>query len=77
MGRSMGVEIIATIGGGALVSFFNPYTTITWALGIWLFFIIQSVYFIILENPEIADETTYEPDAFDRARIRAERVLKG
>jgi hypothetical protein len=74
--KSMGGEIIFTMGGGALVACFNPHTTITWALGIWLYFMVQSVYFMFMTDLEIVNDVTYEPDAFNQARMRAERALK-
>ena len=77
IGKSIGGEILFSIGGGALVACFNPHTTLSWALGIWLFFMVQSLYFMFLTGPLISDDTSYEPDAFDQAKMRAEEVLKG
>ncbi len=73
--KSLGAEIIFSIGGGALVAYLNPYSTITWALGIWMFFLIQSLYFLLMTNLE-PEEETLNTDPFEQARIRAEGILK-
>jgi hypothetical protein len=72
--KSLGAEIIFSIGGGFMVAYLNPYSTITWALGIWMFFLIQSLYFILMTNSE--PEELLDTDSFEEARIRAERILK-
>ena len=73
--KSLGAEIIFSIGGGVLVAYLNPYSTITWALGIWMFFLIQSLYFLVMTDfgPE---EEPLNTDPFEEARIRAEGILK-
>jgi len=73
--KSLGAEIIFSIGGGALVAYFNPFSTVTWALGIWMFFLVQSLYFIIVADTGNNDEHLNE-DAFEQARMRAEGILK-
>ena len=76
-GKSIWSDVIFSIGGGALVACLNPLTTISWALGIWLFFMVQSLYFIFLTQSDTINDVFYKPDAFDQARIRAERVING
>lgn len=73
--RSLGVEILFSIGGGALVAYFNPHSTLTWALGIWMFFLIQSLYFTVMTDRE-EDDVAQVIDAFEQARMRAEGLLK-
>ncbi len=73
--KSLGVEIIFSIGGGALVAYFNPHSTLTWALGIWIFFMIQSLYFTIMTDME-KDDAAQAVDVFEQARLRAEGILK-
>jgi len=73
--KSLGVEIIFSIGGGALVAYFNPHSTLTWALGIWMFFLIQSLYFTVMTDMG-EDNVTPPVDAFEQARIKADGILK-
>lgn len=73
--RSLGVELVFSIGGGYLVACFSPCTPITWGLGIWMFFLVQSLYFIVMTAPAEGDEDM-EMDLFEQARIRAENIMK-
>jgi hypothetical protein len=73
--RSLLVELALSVGGGALVAYFHPHSAVTWALGIWLFFLIQSLYFLFMEKaPEDRGNTLIDP--FDQARMRVETILK-
>jgi hypothetical protein len=72
--KSLGAEIIFSIGGGALVVHLNPYSTVTWAIGIWMFFLVQSMYFIVMTDAK-PDKTHINADAFEEARMRAENIL--
>lgn len=67
------LELLLTLAGGWLVMAFAPLTPLQWALGIWLFFVIQSLYFARGQRAEEADEG----DAFETARREAERILSG
>jgi hypothetical protein len=49
--RAVAAEILTVGGGAGLVVLFSPASTITWAIGIWLFFLIQAVYFFIVPAP--------------------------
>lgn len=72
--RSLAAEIVFSIGGGALVVYFAPYSPTTWGLGIFLFFLVQSLYFVVMNEPDTA-EKPINADAFDEARGRAEGIL--
>ncbi len=71
---SIGKELAICFGGVALMAFFSPRTALSWGLGIWLFFLWQSLYFLC-GNP--FHEAEEEPliDRFERARRRAEAIL--
>jgi len=73
--RPLGGEILFSIGGGALVAYFSPYSTATWALGIWMFFLVQSLYFIAMTDFG-SNEEQVNMDAFEQARMRAAGILK-
>ena len=67
-------EIALCSGGGVLVAILTPSTMITWALGVWLFFLIQALYFVIFEINHIEPEGI-QRDQFDQARKQAEKIL--
>lgn len=73
--RSLGAEMVFSIGGGALVAYFAPYSPLTWGLGIWMFFLVQSLYFIVMTDGETGKDAVV-PDAFEQARMRAEGILR-
>ena len=45
-----------------------------WSLGIWLFFLVQTLFFVVGESGGIRPAGAGE-DAFERARREAERIL--
>ena len=69
-------EAITAAGGAALVALLGPANAVTWALCIWLFFLVQALYFFIV--PPRGSKTTDRQDAdpFDRARRAAQRILE-
>jgi hypothetical protein len=73
--RSLFAESALSVGGGALVTCFHPHSAVTWGLGIWLFFLVQSLYFLFMQKaPADGGDTLVDP--FDQARMRAENILK-
>lgn len=71
--RALGAEFGLTFGGAALVAWFTPHSNLTWALGILMFFFVQSLYFVIFENKGIKDKFVVDP--FEEARWAAEKIL--
>ena len=71
--RSLGAEIGLTLGGAALVTWFTPHSNPTWALGVLMFFLVQSLYFVIFENKGINDKFVLDP--FEKAKSAAEKIL--
>ena len=70
--KILGVELLLSLGGAVLVAWFSPHSILTWALGILMFFLIQSTYFVIFEN---SDEEQVSMDPFEEAMIRAEKII--
>ena len=71
-------RLVAEIGLGmgaslamSAVVFTAPLST---ALGIWLFFLIQSLYFVMFEYRQAPDKRV-DVDPFERARMAAEQIL--
>ena len=68
------VEIGLGVGAGLALSAVVSTATISAALGIWLLFLIQALYFVIFEyRQEHANRLDVDP--FDRARMAAEQIL--
>ncbi len=68
-------ELALCLGGAALVAVFAPRTPLSWALGVWLFFLVQSLYFVGQSDGRASRDPGGDP--FEAARRRAERLLGG
>jgi hypothetical protein len=74
--RGMSAEIL-TAGGGAVMMFFlNPVSAVTCALSIWLFFLIQSLFFFIIPPFRKSSAPEGGHDLFETARKEAENILE-
>ncbi len=72
----IGVELLVCFGGGVLVAYFSPHSRVSWAIGIWMFFLVQSLYFVFVGNTgETQDKSATDP--FEHARREAEKILSG
>ena len=74
-GRKLIVELLLCILGGVPAIVFTPAFASAWVLAIWMFFLIQALYFVIFEMKAIAAESPYETDLFERAGRQAEAIL--
>ena len=74
LAQMLSVELLICIGGGALVAYFAPHSALTWAMGIWLFFLVQSLYFVLAGNI-MREENVVRMDPFEEARSQAEQIL--
>ncbi len=73
--KTLGSETILSLGGGALVACFTPHSAITWAMAIWMFFLVQSLYFIFFRETGDVGKKEMKLDPFDRAKGKAEKIL--
>lgn len=64
LGLSSGLPVAASV----------PAATLTGALGVWLFFLIQALYFVVFEYRN-DPATRVELDPFERAKMAAEQIL--
>jgi hypothetical protein len=71
------VEMLLCVLGGVMVAVSNPASAAAWALGIWLFFLLQALYFAIFSNISPISGSQYEQDAdpFEQASRQAEEIL--
>jgi hypothetical protein len=72
--RTICLEAFICFGGGALVTYLSPLGSISWATGIWLFFLVQSMYFVFAGVTNYNEEKI-KADAFDQAKRHAEKIL--
>ena len=71
-----GTEMILGLGNGLLVYGTAPGATLVWALGVWLFFLIQALYFIVFEH-QSDWQAKIKVDPFEKAKMAAEKILSG
>ena len=75
--RAVIAETITICGGVGLVAALNPGTAVTWSLSIWLFVLIQSLYFFIVPSPVTVNAGIAAEDPFERACRKVKRILDG
>ena len=73
--RAVAAEIITVIAGTGLVALLRPGASITWAISIWLFFLVQALYFFIVPVTDPSTTSEVNEDPFEQARREAQRVL--
>lgn len=73
--RVLIIEFFLTLGGAALITCFIPDSMFTWALGIWMFFLVQSLYFVILGDRNLKEKVSADP--FEEAMMQAEKIISG
>lgn len=74
--QSLFRELILCGGGGLVVFLWGPSTPLSWGLGIWLFSLVQALFFTLFE-PVSRSAVTPPPDPFDIALRRIEDLLGG
>jgi hypothetical protein len=76
-GISLAVELALCVAGGAMVAVCAPVSPLGWALAVWMFFLLQALYFVIIDiqDAEPHDNGEIEEDPFERACTQAENIL--
>jgi hypothetical protein len=74
--KRVAAEMGLGLASGLLVSGAVPGVTLVWALGVWLFFLIQALYFVLFEY-QSDSHTKIEVDPFEKAKMAAEKILSG
>ncbi len=74
-GKQILVEVLLCGFGGILVIVFTPESELAWMSSIWMFFLIQALYFLVFEYRAIVPEALNESDPFERASGQAETIL--
>jgi hypothetical protein len=76
-GARLVAEVLLCLLGGALVAVFTPASASAWALGAWMLFLLQALYFVMFGSESVtpADKYAFEVDPFERACRQAEEIL--
>ena len=76
-GTRLVIELLVGLTGGVLVAVFTPGSTLAWVLGVWLFFLLQALCFIIFDGEIRPSQSKFEQeiDPFERAYRGAEHIL--
>ena len=76
-GLSLAVELALCLAGGAMLAVFAPGSALGWALAVWMFFLLQALYFVVfdIQNGEPSDLDEIEEDPFEGACKQAEDIL--
>lgn len=74
--RAMVAETLTAAGGAALVTLLSPASPVAWAVSIWLFFLVQTLYFFIVSPRDRKSADQQDADPFDQARRAAQRILE-
>ena len=74
--RAVAAETITVAGGAGLVALLNPGSAITWSISIWLFFLVQALYFFIIPAADNTPAGRWSPDPFEQAHREALRILE-
>ena len=75
--RTLAREFLVCGGGAALTAAFLPGSPVGWALAVWLFTLIQALFFVLSPGVRSRGAESAEADAFEAARRAAERILHG
>ena len=74
--KRLGAESGLGLASVLLVSGAVPAVTPLWALGVWLFFLIQALYFVLFECKS-GPWPKFAVDPFEKAKMAAEKILSG
>ena len=69
-------EAVLCGGGGLCLMLWNLSTPVSWGLGIWLFGLLQALFFVLFE-PGRPPSEILPLDPFDQALRRIEEILDG
>jgi hypothetical protein len=72
--KRLTAEIGLSLGTALLVFGEAPAVDPVWALGVWLFFLVQALYFVLFDYGR-EQKTQVEVDPFEKSKMAAETIL--
>jgi len=73
--KTLAKEFLVCGGGGLLTTAFHPRTLAEFALAVWLFTLIQALYFVMFPVSSNGVGPGLGTDTFEKARQAAEQIL--
>ena len=73
--KGLAVELLLCCLGAVLIKLFTPGSMLSWVLGVWMFFLVQALYFVFFEQPGNRRAEAGRMDTFERASRQADRIL--
>ena len=70
------IGVTALLAGAGLILLLNPAGAVAWSVSIWLFFLMQALYFFLVPVAETAPVAPCSPDPFEQAQREALRILE-
>jgi hypothetical protein len=74
--RRVGAEALTAAAGLAICAGLRPPGASGWVLAVWMFFLIQALYFVIVEAPPAASGELPVPNPREALRRRAQALLR-
>jgi hypothetical protein len=75
VGIRLMMEILLSFAGGILATAFTPASPLGWALGVWMYFLVQALYFVLVEHVSAPEDYKTDMDPFEKAGRQAEAIL--
>jgi hypothetical protein len=75
--RALAAELMTVLGGAALVLLAGERSSLSWAIAIGLFLLVQALYFFMVPQLSTQEELAVHADPFERAAEEAGKVLDG
>jgi hypothetical protein len=76
-GIKIWLESSLCLTGYGMVIIFSPTTTLTWSMAVWLLFLLQAIYLVIMEDRPAEPQQKFKqaPDPFERSSRQAVEIL--
>ena len=71
----LGVELLLCLIGAVLVQIVIPGSVFAWTSGVWMFFLVQALYFVFFEPGAHRHGYNAREDAFEKASRQAGKIL--
>jgi hypothetical protein len=75
VGSGLMTELLLGFACGILLTVFEPHSAFGWALGAWMFFLVQAMYFVLIQHTGLSQENPIRMDPFEQASRQAEAIL--
>ncbi len=76
-GIKIGIDLLLCLIGAGMVGLFSPATPLSWALAVWLLFLLQAAYFAMTNDGPAASKGEFEQpsDPFEQSSRRAMAII--